>query len=109
MKAKIAQALERTYDPDPKVRRAGLLQLCPCHVRADFPAIWDRLFELRRDHDAGVRSLVLHSLCDGSPRAREAEVLEAVEGIARDPDPKLRRRARRALAVYRRTGRINQE
>ena len=29
-----------------------------------------------------------------------------VESLANDPDPKLRRRARRAVAEYRRTGRI---
>lgn len=107
--ADINAALQQTLDPDPKVRRAALLGLCPCHVRSNHAAIWDRLFEMKGDADAGVRSIVLHNLCDGSPHARQQEVLEAVEVLAKDPIPKLRRRARRALANYHRTGRINQE
>ena len=48
-------------------------------------------------------------LCDGSPRERESEVVAAVELLANDSDHKIRRRARRALAAYRRTGQINVE
>ena len=102
----IAAALAQTHDPDPKLRRAALLSLCPCHVRTDVTKIWDRLFEMQTDEDTGVRSVVLHNLTDGSPRSREAEVVEALERLANDSDPKLRRRARRALSEYRRTGRI---
>ena len=102
----IAAAVEQSKDDDPKQRRAALMALCPCHVRADVKAVWDRLLEMQTDEDAGVRSLVLHCLTDGSPRSREQEVVAALEGLANDPDPKLRRRARRALSDYRRTGRI---
>ena len=102
----IAAALEQTRDPDPKVRRAALLPLCPCHVRSDVTRIWDRIFEMQSDADPGVRSIVLHQLTDGSPKAREAEVLEAIEQLAQDPDLKIRRRARRALSEYRRSGKI---
>ena len=102
----ISSALEKTYDEDPKARREALLTLCPCHVRSDVQEVWDRLMEMQSDDDAGVRSVVLHNLCDGSPHSREVEVVEALERLANDSDLKLRRRARRALATYRRTGRI---
>ena len=105
----INQLLEATRDKNPKIRKSALLQLCPCHVRANHEEIWDRLFEIQTDSDSGVRSVVLHNLCDGSPREREDEVVAAVERLANDRDRKLRRRARNALASYRRTGIINVE
>ena len=105
----IKDALDRTLDRDPRVRRTAVLDLCPCRVRTEVPVVWDRLLEMKSDPEASVRSLVLHSLCDGSPRSREREVVAAVEDMAGDSDRGLRRRARGALAAYRRTGRINQE
>jgi hypothetical protein len=59
------------------------------------------------DEDAKVRGHVLHVLGDGSPKHREGEVVQAVERYWNDPDPGLRRRARKLLSSYRRTGRIN--
>ena len=63
---------------------------------------------MREDPDERVRSLVLHTLCDGSPADRRDEVVAAVEALGRDPDERIRRRARGVIAAYRRTGRINQ-
>jgi hypothetical protein len=60
------------------------------------------------DPDAKVRSIVLHNICDGSPAALAADVVGAIELLTRDYDKRLRRRARNAMADYRRTGRINQ-
>ena len=105
----ISELLEATRDTNPKMRKAALLRLCPCHVRSNHTEIWDRIIEMQSDSDAGVRSIVLHNLCDGSPRQRKDEVLAAVERLASDPDRNIRRRGRRALAIYRRTGIINVE
>ncbi len=109
MKPALQDALDRTRDRDPRIRRSALLELCPCRVRSDIPIVWERLLEMRSDPEASVRSIVLHSLCDGSPRSLEREVIQAVEDIANDSDRKLRRRARVTLAQYRKTGRINVE
>ena len=105
----ISTLLEATQDTNPKKRKDAILQLCPCHVRANHKEIWDRLIEMHTDSDSGVRSVVLHNLCDGSPHEREDEVVAAIERLANDQDRKLRRRARNALAIYRRTGIINTE
>ena len=59
------------------------------------------------DPDAKVRGAVLHALGDGSPREREAEIVDAIENMYHDPDSKLRRRVRKLLAQYRHTGKIN--
>lgn len=59
------------------------------------------------DPNVKVRKTVLHTLADGSPREREAEVVAAIETLYNDPDKKLRKAVRHLLAIYRRIGKIN--
>jgi hypothetical protein len=103
----IEDLLQLTYDDDPKVRMQGVRSLCPCHVKADNDKVWNRIFELANDSHRSVRAHVLHALGDGSPREREDDVIRTVEAMVDDEDPKIRRRVRRLLAHYRRTGKIN--
>lgn len=106
-KDEIDHILELTADPDPRVRRLALKNLCGCHVRADVPRVWDRLFELVDDPDPGVRFEVVHAFGDSSPNSRADEIAAAVELLANDPDRHLRKRVRKLLASYRRTGSVN--
>jgi hypothetical protein len=46
-------------------------------------------------------------MIDGSPNSRQPQIVEAIEHLRDDESPKLRRQARKCLANYRRTGRIN--
>jgi HEAT repeat protein len=103
----IQELLAQTHDPDPKVRKLAVHYLCPCEVKHDVPPVWDRLLAMVDDPDPKVRAQVLHTLCDGSPRGREAQVVAAVEQLRNDPDEGLRRRVRKLLAQYQRTGKIN--
>jgi hypothetical protein len=103
----IDDLLQRTEASDPIVRQEAVQLLCPCHVQADIQPVWNRLIAMVGDPDTDVRATILHTLCDGSPREREAEVVEALDRMYNDPDPKLRRRVRALLASYRRTGKIN--
>ena len=103
----LEDVIDQSRHPDLRRRRAAIHELCPCEVKRDFDVAWDRIFEMVGDPDASVRRMVLHTLCDGSPRAREPEVLSAVEGFARDPERSIHRIARRVLAQHRRTGRLN--
>ena len=41
---------------------------------------------------------------DGSPAHMEAEIMEAVEGLYNDPHPEVKKKARRMMNSYRRTG-----
>ncbi len=87
-------------------RRVAVRDLCTCRVRSDNKAIWDRLVELADDPDAAVRRDVLHSITDSTPAGRVDTVLEILESRRNDPDLRLRRRIRKTLAHYRRTGEI---
>jgi len=75
------ELLALTRDPDPKTRRLVLRELCPCRVRSEITAIWDRVLEMRNDPDFRVRRAVLHALCDGSPSSRAGDVVAAVESM----------------------------
>ena len=103
----VDRLLALSEDPDPMARRIAAKNLCPCHVRADVPEVWERLFALVRDPDPGVRADVVHALADGSPQRLEARVAEALRGLRSDPDRLVRRQANRVLGNYARSGRIN--
>jgi hypothetical protein len=103
----IDQWFELTRHPDPKVRRRAVGSACSCHTKTDYPQVWDCLLAMSRDPDSKVRSYVLHNLVDGSPSSRKDEVVAALVRMQQDSDPRLRRRARRLVAYYRRTGIVN--
>jgi hypothetical protein len=103
----IDELLERTSSPDAAERAEALRSLCPCHVKRNEPRVWDRILLLANDSSPKVRSNAFHLLADGSPRERECDVVAAIERLQHDPDEKLRRRARKLMAQYRRGGRIN--
>ena len=99
--------LGQTKHPDANVRREAVRELCPCELKFNSEVAWDRLLEMASDEDVRVRRNGLHVLCDGSPRSREGEVVQAIEVMQTDPDQKLRRQVRNLLAGYKRTGKIN--
>lgn len=103
----IDELLAATRSDDARERNEALRVLCPCHVKFNDRRVWDRALEMVDDDDVKVRGTVLHLLCDGSPRERKDEVVAAVERMQHDADEKLRRRARKVMAEYRRTGKIN--
>lgn len=107
MRQSLEQILKDSRSEDVRLRRDAARELCPCELKADHPAAWSRVFELTRDDDARVRRIAFHTLTDGSPRQREADVLAALEGMYNDPDVRLRRSVRQRLARYRRSGQIN--
>lgn len=94
-------------DDDATTRAETVRALCPCHVKSHDDRIWNRIFEMVGDEDVKVRRSVFHALGDGSPRVLESQVVAAFETFRNDPDARLKRQARKFLAQYRRTGRVN--
>ncbi len=103
----VSELIDLSRDPDPKAQRIAVANLCSCHVRADFPQVWDRVFEMVDDPDPLVRRSVVHMLADGSPRYRASEVAQVLHSMRNDADRVVRRQAQTVLRVYNRTGRIN--
>lgn len=106
-RAQVDELIVHTYDADAKVRRLALKHLCPCRVRRQRQDVWDRVFEMAADPDAGVRMDVVHALTDGSPREMADRVRRQLQDMRLDRDPLVRRYVNRTLATQRRTGRIN--
>jgi HEAT repeat protein len=98
--------LELSRSQDSRERQLACRNLCTCHVRADDDRIWARLLELVADPDQRVRGDVLHAITDSTPAPRVPAVIAALQSRHDDPDPGIRRQARKILAHYRRTGKV---
>jgi len=98
--------LELSRSVQSRARQLACKNLCTCHVRADDDRVWARLLELVEDPDPLVRGDVIHALTDSTPAPRVPAVIEALGSRRNDPDERIRRRVRKTLAYYRRTGRV---
>ncbi|MBW2386471.1 MAG: hypothetical protein JRG92_22815 [Deltaproteobacteria bacterium] len=99
--------LERSRDRDLRVRARAAQYLCPCHTKSNLVHVWERVLDMTSDPDARVRGAAFHLIGDGSPKELAPRIVEVLEAMYHDPDAKLRRRVRRLLAHYRRTGVLN--
>ena len=98
--------LELSWSEESRVRQLACKNLCTCHVRADDDRVWTRLLELVEDPDPLVRGDVIHALTDSTPAPRVPAVIQALDSRRNDPDERIRRRVRKTLAHYRRTGKV---
>jgi HEAT repeats len=98
--------LELSRSQQSRVRQLACRNLCTCHVRADDDRVWMRLLELAGDPDPRVRGDVIHAITDSTPASRVPAVIQALESRHNDPDEGVRRRVRKTLARYRRTGKV---
>jgi HEAT repeats len=96
--------LQLSRSEESRARQLACRNLCTCHVRADDDRVWMRLLELVRDRDPRVRGDIIHAITDSTPRV--PAVIQALESRHNDPDVGIRRRVRKTLAHYRRTGKV---
>ena len=73
---------------------------------ADDDDVWATLLRMLDDPSLRVRAEAVHAVTDSTPRARIGDVIDALEQHRNERDLKLRRRIRKTLAHYYRTGRI---
>jgi HEAT repeat protein len=98
--------LELSRSQEARARQLACRNLCTCHVRADDDRVWTRLLEMVEDPDPLVRGDVLHAITDSTPAPRVPDVIQALQSRHNDPDQGIRRRVRKTLAHYRRTGKV---
>ena len=98
--------LDLSRSEQSRARQLACRNLCTCHVRADDDRVWTRLLELAGDPDPRVRGDVIHAITDSTPASRVPAVIQALESRHNDPDAGIRRRVRKTLAHYRRTGKV---
>jgi hypothetical protein len=98
--------LELSRSEESRVRQLACRNLCTCQVQADDDRVWTRLLELIGDPDPLVRGDVIHAITDSTPAPRVPNVIEALESRHNDPDVGVRRRVRKTVAHYRRTGKV---
>ena len=98
--------LQLSRSEESRLRQLACKNLCTCHVRADDDRVWVRLLELAGDPDPRVRGDVIHALTDSTPARRVPTVVRTLEARHNDPDHGIRRRVRKTLAHYRRTGKV---
>jgi hypothetical protein len=87
-------------------RQHALRNLCTCHVQADDDEVWATLVRMLDDPVVRVRAEALHAVTDSTPASRVETVVAALEAHRDEDDLKLRRRIRKTLAHYRRTGKL---
>lgn len=61
----IWRLVDLSKSPDVKDRLEAANNLCPCHVRRRIDEVWDALYRMLEDEDAGVRRAAFHTLFDG--------------------------------------------
>ena len=102
-RARLIAACDSEHDTD---RQLALFHLCSCHVQADDEVVWATLLRMLDDPSPKVRMQAVHAVTDSTPRPRIAAVVDALEARRNDSDDKIRRRIRKTLAHYGRTGKI---
>lgn len=100
---RLIAACDSEHDTD---RQLALFHLCSCHVQADDDDVWATLLRMLDDPSPKVRMQAVHAVTDSTPRARVLAVVAALEHRRNDTDAKVRRRIRKTLAHYGRTGKI---
>jgi hypothetical protein len=102
----VDRLLDLSRSGESRTRQLACKNMCTCHIRADDNRVWARLLELAADPDPAVRGDVIHALTDSTPAVRIPAVIQALQSRYNDPDTAIRRRVRKTLAHYRRTGKI---
>jgi hypothetical protein len=90
-RAQIADLLELARSPKTQERLLAATFLCPCHVKARIPVVWEALYRLMADPEQRVRLAAWHTLEDGGLPSDRTLFAWLEELFTKETDPKLRR------------------
>jgi hypothetical protein len=90
-RASIPELLNLSCSSEVEDRLVAAPYLCPCHIQARLPEVWDAVFRMMEDEDRRVRFAAWHTWEDGG-LPNDPAALEQMERIYRqEKDPKVRR------------------
>ena len=92
----LASYLAMANSENPKERLEAMKNLCPCHIRKRFDAVWDALYRGLQDIDLKVRQAAWHTLEENHDGRLNAPKLYPlmVEISKNEENPKLRQNAK---------------
>lgn len=96
-KAEIADLLVMSCSSDVDDRLTAAQYLCPCHIQARLPAVWEAVFRMMEDEDPRVRFAAWHTWEDGGLPGDSAALATMQEILQREQDPKVRKFAQMIL------------
>ena len=87
----VAELLELSCSSEAEDRLHAAKYLCPCHVQARIPAVWEALFRMMADEDRRVRQQAWHALEDGGLPGEPAAMARLEHLYAQETDEKVRK------------------
>ncbi|MCL4858073.1 MAG: hypothetical protein KJZ93_01650 [Caldilineaceae bacterium] len=90
-RAEIADLLELSCSAEVDDRLVAAQYLCPCHIQARLPAVWEAVFRMMEDVDRRVRFAAWHTWEDGGLPTDEEALTRMGQILDRERDPKVRR------------------
>jgi hypothetical protein len=98
-RAQVAELLELSCSSDAGERLVAAQFLCPCHVRARIPEVWDALYRMMEDTDRRVRYAAWHTLEDGGLPKDPDTVARLERLFQQETDPKIRKFAEHIIGA----------
>lgn len=90
-RAEIEDLLTMSCSVEVEERLTAAKYLCPCHIQARIPAVWEAIFRMMEDPEPKVRYAAWHTWEDGG-LPNDPAAFEAMERIyRRERDPKVRK------------------
>jgi hypothetical protein len=93
----VAELLIMSCSTEVDERLTAAQYLCPCHIQARIPAVWEAIFRLMEDEDRQVRFAAWHTWEDGGLPGEEAALARMEQIYRREQEPKVRRFAETIL------------
>jgi hypothetical protein len=95
----IADLLTMSCSQEVDERLTAARYLCPCHIQARIPAVWEAIFRLMEDDDPRVRLAAWHTWEDGGLPNEDAALDQMEQIYQRERDAKVRKFAGSILAA----------
>ncbi len=98
-RAEIDDLLTMSCSVEVDDRLTAAKYLCPCHIQARIPAVWEAVFRMMEDPEPKVRFAAWHTWEDGGLPSDPTALAQMEAIYAREQNPKVRRFAHGILGA----------